>query len=179
MTKKKPPSAERRELRRQAQERPGRAPPKKLGQRARDLPEGDARRLTQELELHKVELELQNEELRAAQVAIEMGMRRYRELFEFAPLGYAVLGPDERIREINHVGAQLLGRDRSSAVGARFEHFIVAAQRTAFSMLIGRARDSEQREAAELDLWLRGAQPVGFALSAVALTTFGPTAAVW
>src|SRR5215471_5956936 len=72
-----------------------------------------AAHLGAELEVHKVELQIQNEELRAARLALEATLARYTELFEFAPLGYAVLGVDETILEINLAGAALLGRDRS------------------------------------------------------------------
>ena len=49
-------------------------------------------RLLHELEVHQVELEMQNEELRAPE-RVEAGLARYTELFEFAPIGYAMLTP--------------------------------------------------------------------------------------
>jgi hypothetical protein len=50
--------------------------------------EAEARRLQQELEIHQVELELQNEQLRANQAELEAGLERYRDLFNSAPVGY-------------------------------------------------------------------------------------------
>ena len=75
---KKPTPAE---LRRLAEER--------LAERADRalLSPDDPRRLVHELEVHQVELEMQNEELQAARLEIEEGLQRYTELFDFAPMG--------------------------------------------------------------------------------------------
>src|SRR4051812_36570118 len=51
----------------------------------------DLRRLVHELEVHEIELEMQNDQLRTARAEVEAGMRRYATLFELAPMGYAVL----------------------------------------------------------------------------------------
>ena len=48
-------------------------------------------RIQQELEIHQIELEEQNHELRAAQIEIEAGLKRYTDLFDFAPVGYRVI----------------------------------------------------------------------------------------
>src|SRR5262245_19505478 len=62
-------------------------------------------RYRQELEIHQVELELQNEELRTARIELEAGLDRYTQLFDFAPIGYALLDREGVIRALNHVGA--------------------------------------------------------------------------
>src|SRR5262249_580462 len=72
------------------------------------LRDAEVQRLVQELEVHQIELELQNEELRSARRETEFGLKRYTELFDFAPIGYATLDAKGTIREINHVGARLL-----------------------------------------------------------------------
>ena len=68
-------------LRRRAEER---LRERQLSERA---PEADAQRLLHELEVHKIELEMQNEELREARVELESALTRYTEMFEFAPIG--------------------------------------------------------------------------------------------
>src|SRR3954465_3903748 len=83
-------------------------------------PEARGKALLHELEVHQIELELQNEELRAARVATEAALARYTELFDFSPIGYATLTASLAIWEINHVGAQLLGMERSRLRGQRF-----------------------------------------------------------
>jgi two-component system CheB/CheR fusion protein len=81
---------------------------------------GDTDRLLHELEVHQIELQIQNEELRAARATTEASLTRYAELFEFAPIGYATLKPDGTIEEINQVGATLLGQSWLNQPGARF-----------------------------------------------------------
>ncbi len=116
-------------------------------------PEGaDAERLLHELEVHRVELEMQNEELKAARLEAEQGLERYTEVFDFAPIGYAVLAPDERILELNLAAAQLLGGERSRLVGRSFGQMLPTEHREVFSALLARAHDSGERRGAELTL---------------------------
>jgi PAS domain S-box-containing protein len=99
--------------------------------------ESDAQRLVDELRVHQVELELQNEELRATRHALEESLRRYTELFEFAPIGYAVVGADASIRELNFAAARLLGLDRAAAVGRRLDAFVAGVHAAAFTRFLG------------------------------------------
>jgi two-component system CheB/CheR fusion protein len=80
--------------------------------------------LLHELEVHQVELEMQNDELRAARVQVEAGLARYTEIFEFAPIGYTVLSGDGIIQEINFAGARLLGAERRRLAGKRLGLFV-------------------------------------------------------
>src|SRR5262245_20939968 len=96
----------------QLSERSGRSP--------RQLSLADARRLVHELEVHQIELELQNEELRGARLEVEALLARYTELFDFAPIGYALLDAAGLIVELNHSGARILGTYRSAVVGKPF-----------------------------------------------------------
>src|SRR4030067_74532 len=61
----------------------------------------EVQQLVYELEVHQIELEMQNEELREAQQALEESRDRYVDLYDFAPLGYVSLDQHGRIREIN------------------------------------------------------------------------------
>ncbi len=68
----------------------------------------DAQALVTELELHQEELRIQNEALARARDRLETAEKRYRELFEHAPVGYLILDGDGRIRETNRAAAELL-----------------------------------------------------------------------
>ncbi len=81
--------------------------------------------LVHELQVHQVELELQNEELLRAQGALEEARDRYLELYDFAPIGYLALDGEGRIASINLAGASLLGVDRAELVSRSFDRFVV------------------------------------------------------
>ena len=76
--------------------------------------------LLHELHTHQIELELQNEELRRAQIALEESRNRYRALYEFAPVGYLTLTGEGLIAEINRIGATLLGAECKDLINRRF-----------------------------------------------------------
>jgi len=65
----------------------------------------DLQRLVHELQVHQIELEMQNEELREARSELETALARYTELFDFAPIGYATISLDGTLHEINHGAA--------------------------------------------------------------------------
>ena len=93
-----------------------------------EVVEGPARpadELLQELQVHQIELEMQNEALREAQVALEKSHDRYVDLYHFAPVGYFTLTDTGLIAEVNLTGAALLGEDRSKLLNRRFARFIV------------------------------------------------------
>lgn len=80
--------------------------------------------LMHELLVHKIELEMQNEELRRAHAVMEEARDRYADLYEFAPVGYITLNRKGMINEINLTGAALLGVDRTKLINQRFSMFI-------------------------------------------------------
>src|SRR5215467_4378449 len=84
----------------------------------------DLRRLVHELEIHQVELQIQNEELRNAQVQLAESRDRYSELYEFAPLAYVTLDRDGRVLESNQMATKMLGLERRDLVHARFTKFV-------------------------------------------------------
>jgi PAS domain S-box-containing protein len=80
--------------------------------------------LLHELLVHKIELEMQNEELRRAQATLEEARDRYIDLYEFAPVGYITITPDGLISEINLTGSSLLGVERTKLLKRRFSQFV-------------------------------------------------------
>lgn len=80
--------------------------------------------LLQELQLHQIELEMQNEELRRTQLALERSRDRYMDLYESAPIAYLTLTSATLVSKINLAGAQLLGEERRNLLHRRFEHFV-------------------------------------------------------
>ena len=85
--------------------------------------------LAHELQVHQIELEMQNEELRRTQMELEAARDRYLDLYDFALVGYFTLGADGCIAEANLTLASLLGVERARLVGRRFDRHIVAMDR--------------------------------------------------
>jgi hypothetical protein len=73
-----------------------------------DIPQ-DVTELIHELQVHQIELEMQNEELRDAQLKIQNSQNMYFELYHFAPSGYFTLDENDLIKDVNLAGAALLG----------------------------------------------------------------------
>ncbi len=89
-------------------------------------------RLLHELRVHQIELEMQNEELRVSRAEVEAGLKRYTDLYDFAPVGYLTLSPEGSIRELNLPAARVLGREGSRLVGGRLRSFVSQGTRSAF-----------------------------------------------
>jgi PAS domain S-box-containing protein len=87
-------------------------------------PEIDPRRLLHELQVHQVELELQNAELQEARDRMESSLEQFSDLYDFAPVGYFTLAPDRSIQQVNLNGARLVGIDRGALVGQPFERLV-------------------------------------------------------
>jgi PAS domain S-box-containing protein len=138
-----------RELRHEAERR-------LAARRSADMPSPTSRvehqRLVYELEVHQMELEIQNEALVAAGLETEAALERYVSLFDFAPIGYTMLDGDGTIREANHAASRILGKDRVRVIGQSFESFVALRDRPPFRMLLGRALASGLNEAGELEL---------------------------
>lgn len=93
-------------------------------------------RLMHELQVHQIELEMQNEVLREARASAEQALERYAELFDFAPVAYFILGDDGCIHQTNVSGERLLGLERSKITGRFFTDFIACAYRSAFDQFL-------------------------------------------
>ncbi len=96
------------------------------------LEEADVRKLLHELQVHQIELEMQNEELRAAQQELETSRNRYADLYDFAPVGYCTLDDYGIILEANLTAATLLGVERSKLVGKPITRFILKADQKVY-----------------------------------------------
>lgn len=84
--------------------------------------------LVEELRLHQIELELQNQELLEAQSHLEASRLKYFHLFDLAPIGYAVLNGNGIIYDLNLKAAEMLGRNRSLLTTGKFSMFAAIKQ---------------------------------------------------
>ena len=86
-----------------------------------------AQRLVHELEVHQIELEMQNAELKRSQEELELSRNKYVELYDFAPVGYFTFDATRTDLEVNLTGANLLGM-RERLPKKPFINFIARAQ---------------------------------------------------
>jgi two-component system cell cycle sensor histidine kinase/response regulator CckA len=82
-----------------------------------------------ELRVHQIELEMQNEELRRVQAALEAERARYFYIFDLAPVGYVTLNAEGLILEANLTAANLLGMGELKLTGRHLSHFILREDR--------------------------------------------------
>ncbi len=88
-----------------------------------NLPE-DVDSLIHELQVHQIELEMQNEELRHSRADLEKLSEKYYDLYNFAPVGYFTINATTAITEINATGADLLGFDKNHLIKTLFRWYI-------------------------------------------------------
>lgn len=88
--------------------------------------------LLHELQVHQIEMEMQNEQLRESQQLLEETRDRYADLYDFAPVGYMTLDESGVVQEINLTGAALLGIERMHVVDKPFSSFLSPASITSF-----------------------------------------------
>ena len=84
----------------------------------------DVRRIAHELRVHQIELEMQNEELRASQVALDTARAHYFDLYDLAPIGYCTVSEKGLITQANLAAASLLGISRGALVRQPLTRFI-------------------------------------------------------
>jgi len=131
--------------------------------------EADARALIHELQVHQIELEMQNEELQRAQAAAEEASEKYHDLFDFAPVGYFLWDAEGSILEVNLAGAMLLGLTRKALIQKRFGQFIAMENRPAFADFCKRVLRTDTQQTCEVKL-LHAGQPVYVLVEGIAAT---------
>lgn len=100
------------------------------------LSETDLMKLVHELEVHQVELELQNEELLLSKSATRDAVEKYTELYDFAPSGYFTLTKEGEIIELNLRGANMLGKERRNLKNSQFGFFVSNQTRLIFNKFL-------------------------------------------
>lgn len=96
----------------------------------------DVKRLVQLLQIHQIELEHQNEELRIAQEELEVSRNKYVNLFDFAPIPYFTLNKHGIIKEVNLSASKMFGIDRNKLIDKSFSTFIPQDEKSIFNSFI-------------------------------------------
>jgi len=127
----------------------------------------DTPRLVHELQVHQIELEMQNTELQHARKELEATVEKITELFDFAPMGYFTLDPEGTIRDVNLTGASLLGSTRFTLTNQRFGLSVAMKDRRAFADFLQQVFSSKSRVSCEIALDVMGKPLIDVEMEAV------------
>jgi PAS domain S-box-containing protein len=119
---------------------------------AKALADAEARRLVHELEVHQIELEMQNTELRYARYESEALLEKYAELYDFAPVGYFTLTPEGIIKLANLTGSTMVGIGRANLIGRSFAMLLALVQRAGFRSFLKHVFENEAKQSGEFEL---------------------------
>jgi signal transduction histidine kinase/CheY-like chemotaxis protein len=122
--------------------------------------EEDKLRLIHELEVHQIELELQNEELQQAKSIALASADKYKELYDFAPTGFFTLSKTGEIVGLNLSGSNLLCKTRSKLMNSQFGFFVTDDTRPIFNRFLEKALNSKFKVACEVTLTTIDHKPI-------------------
>ena len=116
------------------------------------MPVKDVQQLVHELQVHQIELEMQNDELRRTQLELEAAHDRYVELYDFAPAGHLTLDRSGTIVEANLRAGTLLGINRKELIGQSLALFIASDDQGTFHWHCQETLKTGTRQTCEVDL---------------------------
>jgi PAS domain S-box-containing protein len=130
-------------------------------------------RLVHELQVHQLELEMQNAELQESRDRMDVLLEKYTDLFDFAPVGYFSLDEQGRILETNLAGAALLGRERSRLINGRLSRFVAPETQPLFQAFLQRVFAGTGKQVCEVTLLKEGAAPFWASFQGVSAISAG------
>ena len=134
---------------------------------------GDVQSLVYELGVHQIELEIQNEELRQAQVELAQSRDRYSDLYEYAPVGYLTLNQEGKILEANLTAATMLGVKRQDLVYDQMTKFLARDSQDDFYRHRQALNTDEMKQTCELNFQTVNGAPGVLRLESVPYATGG------
>ena len=123
-----------------------------------DLPSDPAELLAEllrqrhELQVHQIELELQNEQLSRTNSALEEARHEFQELFDGAPVGYVVLDRSGAVLRANLTVARQLAADRTMIQRRRFSSFVDRSDASSYALFLRRVLEGQRPQVLELPL---------------------------
>jgi len=135
-------------------------PKMKLSEKILSFSESDTLKLIHNLELHQVELESQNDELKMVRTIAEDAKKKYSELYDFAPLGYFTLSSEGEIIEIYKSGSQMLGKEGLYIKNSRFGFFVSEETKPIFNDFLHKVFNNKTKESCILNLSVNSNLPL-------------------
>jgi len=128
----------------------------------------DSIKLLHELQVHQVELDLQEEELRRSVAELEAALYRQVQLYDFAPAGCFTVDRATTLSELNRTGARMLGFDRDEVLGRALDSFLEPDSGRALHAAMARLAAGAEVDGCELRFIARDG------VSQTALASVGP-----
>ncbi|MFZ0481887.1 MAG: PAS domain S-box protein, partial [Desulfobacterales bacterium] len=125
---------------------------KKYPDAIKEITTVDVNKLVEDLHVHQIELEIQNEELRRAQSELEVSRDGYSDLYDFAPVGYVTISEKGLILQANLACADMLGVERSSLIGKPFSRFVKKEDQDVFYLHRKTLFEKKAKQVCELKL---------------------------
>ncbi|MGV8905200.1 MAG: PAS domain-containing protein [Acetobacterium sp.] len=130
----------------------------------------EVEKVMHELEVHQIELELQNEELRRANLEVDRVRARYFDLYDMAPVGYCTISEEGEILESNFTLSTLLGRTRGALKGQIISNFIYSEDQDIYYLSSNRLFETKAPQECELRLLKEDGSFIWINLAAIAVS---------
>ncbi len=117
-----------------------------------NIPVEQLQAMVHELQVYKIELEMQNDELRKTQLELGESLNRYLDLYDYAPVGYLTVDSKGIIREINLTAARMLQVDRGNLVGVPFSRFVPKEYVDTFYVTFRRILETGHKDSCEIPI---------------------------
>ena len=122
------------------------------GRDVSELSPEDIQKLVHELQVHQIELEMQNDELRRAQREVEESRDRYLDLYDDAPVGYVTLNPKGIVVETNLTATRLLEKDRESLINTPFSRLACTEDADSFYLHLNQVFETGSKQTCQVKL---------------------------
>jgi diguanylate cyclase (GGDEF)-like protein/PAS domain S-box-containing protein len=118
----------------------------------------DVQFIIHELQVHQVELQIQNEELRRLQLELEISRDNFSNLYDFAPVAYCTLDQSGIIREANQMCSEIIGIEKRILIGQQLAHFVHHDDQDVFYLHQRQTLKSCKKEVCEIKIVATGGE---------------------
>ena len=132
--------------------------------------ETDTIKLIHELEVHKIELEMQNEALLQAKIEAQEIAKKFTNLYNLAPSGYFTVTPNGKIIGLNQSGAQLLKKSHSQLLESQFGYFVKETSRHTYYDFLTTIVNTATKQTCELEIIDKSENPIYIQLTGIVNT---------
>ncbi|MFH1112812.1 MAG: ATP-binding protein [Pseudomonadota bacterium] len=129
----------------------------------------DVQKYLHELQVHQIELEMQNDEMRKAQLALEDSRDKYLELYDYAPVAYFTLNAKGLVLETNLTALLLLEEGRESLVNKPFSRFVCAEDADSFHLHLNEVLKTGVKQTCQIKLLKKDGHPFHAQVESIAV----------